>query len=320
MDYYLGIDGGGTKTHAVVIDSNFQIIYEKKFEGTYIITAGEAAFTNTMQSIYNDVINITNDNLKYIFCALAGYGEFKSDNLKIETILNKIFFKTSYTVLNDSIGGWAGGLLCKDGIGVIAGTGSCCCGVVNNNYYRVGGWGYLAGDEASAYWIALKVVNSYVKMLDGRLEPTLIKDVIDKEFNLDNDYNILNLIYREMDCKRPEIAKIAKCCSKAAESGCNISKQILEDAANELFMHINSIAKKFPKNKKIPITYTGGVFNSLIFKKSLNNFITNSYFNLYLQDPITDAGRGSALYAYILSGNHLTSSDRLKLKNIYKIV
>lgn len=314
MNYYLGIDGGGTKTHAVIIDENFNIVYDKKFESTHIITAGEEKFINIMSTIYNEALQITNSKLKYMFCALAGYGEFKNDNEKIENILTSIY-QIPYKVLNDSVGVWAGGLLCENGIGLIAGTGSCCCGISNNEYTRVGGWGYIAGDEASAYWIATKSVNAYMKIVDGRLQTSIIKDEIDKAFNLDEENNILNLIYRKMDCKRPEIAQIAKSCSIAAEKGCKIANEILDQAAYELFDHISTTALKMNTDYTIPVTYTGGVFNSKVFKSYLISYMEKSKNDLKLVEPITNAGHGSAIYAYVLAGNDLTKEKRKLIKN-----
>lgn len=314
MNYYLGIDGGGTKTHAVIIDEDFKVIYEKKFEGTHIITAGDIAFTATMQQIYNEAMQITNNNISHMFCALAGYGEFKNDNEKIEGILTSIYNNTPYKVLNDSVGVWAGGLLCENGIGVIAGTGSCCCGINDGDYTRVGGWGYIAGDESSAYWIAVKLVNNYMKMVDGRIETTILKSIMDQEFDLDEDNNLLNLIYRKMDCKRPEIAQIAKVCNLAATKGCSVSMEILDSAAYELFDHINTTAKKMNTDFTIPVTYTGGVFNSNIFKEKLNMYMEESNNNFKLVEPITNAGIGSAVYAYVLSGKELTNEIRDKIK------
>ncbi len=318
MKYFLGIDGGGTKTHAVVIDENYNIVYEDKFDGTHIITAGDDRFREIMTTIYSKALEVTSNNLDHIFCARAGYGEFKNDNDKIEQILSEVFTNVDFKVLNDSVGVWAGGLLCENGIGVIAGTGSCCCGIIDGEYIRVGGWGYIAGDEASAYWISTKLVNSYMRMIDGRMNKTVLVDVMDKEFDLNEENNALNLIYRTMDCKRPEIAQIAKVCSIAAEKGCEVSYGILKDAAYELFEHINTTAKKMNTTTMIPVTYTGGVFLSTIFKKELINYMNEANNNYTLVEPITNAAFGSAIYASVLSGKSLTSESREAIKTLIK--
>ncbi len=315
MKYYLGIDGGGTKTQAVVIDEDFNIVYDEKFDGSHLITTGEEKFCEIMTSIYNQAMEVSNNNLQHIFCALAGYGEFKNDNEKIEELLKQNFKDTNFKVLNDSVGVWAGGLLCENGIGVIAGTGSCCCGINDGEYTRVGGWGYIAGDESSAYWIATKTVNAYMKMIDGRIERTILKEIMDQEFDLSEDNNLLNLIYRTMDCKRPEIAQIAKVTSMSAEAGCEVSLKILDEAAYELFDHINTTALKMNTEYTIPVTYTGGVFSSQIFKDKLIDYMNKSNNNYKLVEPITNAAVGSAIYAYVLAGNELNEERRNYIKS-----
>lgn len=313
MKYYLGIDGGGTKTRATLINENFEVLMDSTYEGSHLITCGDEKFITTMTNIVADAKKHCKE-ISYIFCALAGYGEFKQDNDRIEKHLKSVYNDIPYTVLNDSVGVWAGGLLCENGIGLIAGTGSNCAGVVGNKYERVGGWGYLAGDESSAYWIALKTVNNYMKMKDGRISPTILIEKLDKEYNLSEENNILKLIYRDMDCQRPEIAQIAKICNIAASEGCEVSKQILKDAAYEIVEHIKAITNKLDFGKTIPISYTGGVFNSDTFVNFVKEYLSNLDHNYELCAPIANASYGSALYAYILDGNTLSDEHRENIK------
>ena len=61
-----------------------------------------------------------------------------------------------YLCGNDMMCGWAGSLLCRDGISIVAGTGSICYGERGGATARSGGWGELFSDEGSAYWIACR--------------------------------------------------------------------------------------------------------------------------------------------------------------------
>ncbi len=314
MNYYLGIDGGGTKTRAILIDEQFNTLFDQTYESTYLITQGDQKFKDIFTEILTAAKELAKDNLKYTFIALAGYGEFKQDNERIEANLQTVFKDNPFKVLNDSVGVWAGGLLCEDGIAVIAGTGSNCAGIINDRYERVGGWGYIAGDESSAYWIALKTANAYMKMYDGRIERTELFDLINQTYSLDESNNMMQLLYRDFNCERAKIAAIAMMCTKAAKNGCPVSKAIIEEAAKEMALHITTMAKKLDFKTPIPVSYTGGVFNSSLYVEALKTNLSNSDKQFVLQDPVASAAYGSAVYAFILSGNLLDDSHKALIK------
>ncbi len=314
MNYYLGIDGGGTKTRAILIDEMFNPVFDKTYESTYLITQGDEKFKQIFTDILSSAKDIAQNDLKHTFIALAGFGEFKQDNDRIMNNLSEVFKSNPFKVLNDSVGVWAGGLLCENGIAIIAGTGSNCCGIVDVNYERVGGWGYLAGDESSAYWIALKTANSYMKMYDGRLEKTVLFDLINKEYSLDETKNMMQLLYRDFNCERSKVAQLAIMCTTAAANGCSVCMQIIDDAANEMALHITTVAKKLEFTTPIPVSYTGGVFNSELYINCLKSYLANSEKSFVLKDPIASAAYGSAVYAFILSGNKLSSEHTSLIK------
>lgn len=314
MEYYLGIDGGGTKTQAVLIDENFNTLFNQTYESTYLITQGDEKFREIFTEILESVKEITSDNLVYTFIALAGYGEFKQDNDRIEANLKDVFNDNPFKVLNDSVGVWAGGLLCEDGIAVIAGTGSNCAGIVGDKYERVGGWGYIIGDESSAYWIALQTANAYMKMYDGRLEKSVLFDFINEKHNLDEVNSLMKLIYRDFDCERPKIASLAITCTQAANAGCEVAKDIIRRAASDMANHITTMANKMDFPTPIPVSYTGGVFNNEFYVSTLNNLLESSSYDFILKSPVASAAYGSAVYAYILSGNKLTDEKRELIK------
>jgi glucosamine kinase len=55
----------------------------------------------------------------------------------------------------------------KPGIAVFAGTGSGATGYNGERWARVGGHGFLLGDEGSAYWIGRAAVNAALRWEDG---------------------------------------------------------------------------------------------------------------------------------------------------------
>jgi N-acetylglucosamine kinase-like BadF-type ATPase len=65
------------------------------------------------------------------------------------------------------------------GIVVSAGTGSIAFGIDDEGMrMRCGGWGPIAGDEGSAYWIAVQAVSHILRSFDGRETKTELEALI----------------------------------------------------------------------------------------------------------------------------------------------
>ncbi len=317
MKYYVGIDGGGTKTHVLVFDEKFNVVFDKIYSSCHFISIGRQGFENLITEIKEDLQTVqVFDNIIHAFFALAGYGEIAGDNLVMDEIIKMIFTKP-HTVKNDSIAGWAGSLLCEDGINVISGTGSIAVGVKNQDFVRVGGWGYIVGDEGSAFWIGIKTINAYSKMYDGRLEKTVLFDLINKAYALDENQDFMYLVYTKMAANRTNIATFAKVCAEAASNNCPISDTILRDAASEIVSHLDVISYKLDFPKDVKVSYSGGTFNSQIFLEYFKNCLSKQNFRYHLVEQNIKPAHGSALYAYVLAGNEVTDDLRKNILQKY---
>lgn len=142
-----------------------------------------------------------------------------------------------------------------DGIVVIAGTGSIALSLKNNKLTRCGGWGYQLGDEGSAYWIAKKMFNTFCKEIDGRLEKTVLYDLIMEECHLDIDYDIITFMN---SLNRTSIASYAYINGLAANQGDPYAIEIYRQAALEIRSLIQTLLKQY--NSTPRISYIGGVF------------------------------------------------------------
>ena len=90
----------------------------------------------------------------------------------------------------------AGGLSGRPGIVQIAGTGSSTFGInAAGEGWRVGGWGQLISDEGSGYWLGVQAMRGAVCAYDGRLEGTLLYDAVMDALNLTDINDIMPLIY-----------------------------------------------------------------------------------------------------------------------------
>jgi len=307
--YYLGIDGGGTKTKYTLVDEKLKKVMEVEGGTTHIHQVGTEGIRKEITGNLNkilDGLNIKEEDIAYTFAGIPGYGESLDDQNKIDALLKEIF-KMPYRADNDGLNAWAAGTACKEGINVIAGTGSIAYGMNKEGVMaRCGGFGPGIGDDGSAYWIGLKTINAYTKQKEGRMERTALYDLIEEKYKISYKYEIVDIVFNQLKFNRTELAKFSIICGQAANLGCEVCKGIFEEAAKEIFAHIRVLAKDLNLKDSFVISYSGGVFKAGdLVLKPLKNLIKESGLKATLQEPVLNPWDGSVLLAYTLAGNEV---------------
>lgn len=303
---YLGVDGGGTKTAFILINHNGHIIARTKKEGTNLLHITKKQFRNILIEGISEVCNKINKNIndiEYSFLGIPCYGEDKESDKTIRNIIKK-YLNNNYTIGNDVEAGWAGSLACQPGINIVAGTGSIGFGKNEaGEKLRSGGWGWFSSDEGSAYWLGKKLINLYTKQIDNRLEKTLLYEIIKNEYNLKNDIDFISLVNKKICHQRSMVADLAKLLYKSAKEGDKHALIVFDEAAKELSMIVKSLISNLDfKNKKIPVSYSGGVFKAEeLILKPFRKYLSDN--NVKIVDPILKPVTGAALYAFELSNN-----------------
>lgn len=316
--YYLGIDGGGTKTKYLLV--NEELIKVAEIEGPTIhihqvgVEGIKTQITENVSKICKNASVSIND-IAYAFAGVPGYGESMDDMEKIDQAFREVM-KIPYSIDNDAVNGWAGGTACKPGVNVVAGTGSIAYGRnADGKLARCGGFGPGIGDDGSAYWIALRTINEYTKQKDGRKEKTVLVDILEKEYGITYKYEIVDISFNKLNFNRTEIAKFSTICFLAAEAGCTACKDIFKEAAEAIFAHVKAVSKELNFKEEFVVSYTGGVFkagNHVL--EPLKEMIKESGLKCYLQEPALDPWNGSVLLAYTLAGNKVPNN----VKEIFK--
>lgn len=312
--YYLGIDGGGTKTKYTLVDENLKKVMEVEGGTTHIHQVGIEGIKKEITENLNNILetlNIKESDISYAFLGIPGYGESIEDKNKIDHLIKEII-KMPYRVDNDGLNAWAAGTACKEGINVIAGTGSIAHGMNKDGVMaRCGGFGPGIGDDGSAYWIGLKTINAYTKQKEGRMDRTPLYNLIEEKYNISYKYEIVDIVFNQLKFNRTELAKFSMICAEAAKMGCEICKGLFEEAAKEIFSHIEVLAKELNLKENFVVSYSGGVFKSGdIVLNPLKNLIKESGLKCSLQEPELNPWDGSVLLAYTLAGN--TVPDNIK--------
>ncbi len=175
-------------------------------------------------------------------------------------------------IVNDCEGLLAAGTKAGWGIALVAGTGSITFGrSPPGKTARTGGWGYLMGDEGSAYTVALAGLKAAVRAADGRDPATLLLPNFLTRLGLNRADDLLEAVYLS-GRDRAWIASLADVVTTtAANTEDAAAERILNSAAEELALLIAATAKKLELDSKpIPVCYTGGlILNSPALRQRL---------------------------------------------------
>lgn len=295
MRYYVGIDGGGTKTLFKCADEKLNEIKTLSFPSCHVLQVEQNQAIEILKNGISQIFDGLPDNdIEICICAgLAGYGNDQSIRKRIEMIASEAFQGKPFILYNDAQIALAGALNNEDGILVIAGTGSIALSKYQGQIYRSGGWGYMLGDEGSAYWIAKQLLEEYTMQCDGRSPKTQVVKALKQYCNLKDDYDIISYISNILGNERDKIASLAKIAFELAENKDPASLRIYDQAGYHIASLINALATNVDQVYKA--SYIGGVFNAgnIILDPIQNNLKKN----IELCKPYNDPAYGAILLA-----------------------
>ncbi len=237
----VAVDGGGSGSRALVFERRGRAL--ALFEGPPLNYAvlGPTAFLENLRSLLGPVLReFGKDVGGYVF-SLAGISAYRRE---VEELLRREIGPVELWVLTDIEAAYAAAARGRDAILVSSGTGSFAYGRRGRAEARAGGWGYLFGDEGSAYWIGREFVRRSLMRYDGRLGvgDTSLRLLLE-ELGAAGVSDALGRLYREYAAPS-RVAELAKLACRAAELGCELALELMGDAARELERMVSAVERK----------------------------------------------------------------------------
>ncbi|MCX8056304.1 MAG: hypothetical protein N3F03_01680 [Ignavibacteria bacterium] len=261
--YVIGIDGGATKTTAVLADLNRNIIAEKSSGPANFLIIGTDKVAKTISDLILDLCNeaeVNIQNIEAICMGLTGAGR-EEDAEKIKNAVLDYWQKNyanqikNLIVTSDARIALEGAFSGRPGIILIAGTGSIIFGKDRmGQLYRVGGFGRYIGDEGGGYSIGRLGLQTLAKFFDGRGPETKLYYRLKDILNINTAEDLINKVYKE----NLDFATIAPFVIQCAEEGDEPCREILRREAEELVLHIKAIKDKI-KVRTVYISFIGGL-------------------------------------------------------------
>ena len=212
MKYYIGIDGGGSKTIFAISTEDGNILGTVKVGSAFYKQIGEAGVLELIRNGVKKVCDFAEGDkteIASICFGMPAWGESPVNDKIIEEKILNTFPEWNIHIVNDCEVGWAGSLLTVPGINIVAGTGSIAFGKnESGETARCGGWSEWFGDEGSGYWLGVKCVQLFSRQSDGRDERGPLYEIVKDELNLSVDEEIIDLFETEYLHKRDKIASL----------------------------------------------------------------------------------------------------------------
>lgn len=146
------------------------------------------------------------------------------------------------------------------GIALIAGTGSFAFGRNDQGQSeRVGGWGYIFGDEGSGYALSVAGLRAAAQAADGRGAQTRLLARFQDALSVTSPMRLIEAIYRH-DVDRRAIAQLATVVVDAALDGDTVANELLEVAAGELANMVSALCRRLEMStSSLPLALAGSL-------------------------------------------------------------
>lgn len=298
----LGVDGGGTKTHAVILDLNLNILGEGAAGPSNPLRVGVVSAATAIREASDkacDAAGLRRTDLVAAEIGLAGVRrqELRArmhDSLKGLGIRDLVVVGDAEIALYAATEG-------APGLVVIAGTGSICCGVnARGKQACAGGWGPLAGDEGGGAWIARRGLRAIAYASDGRGPATSLSAAACKYFRVSNPIDLSTAIYAPA-ITNEYLAGFGKFVIQAAKARDRVAREIMVEAGKELGLAAAAVIRNLKLEREpFPVGYVGGVFaaSGELMLQDLREAILNIAPRAFLTAPRFSPAVAAARMAY----------------------
>ena len=265
MAYFIGVDGGASKTAALVVDADGSALGRGLAGGSNHLRVGiEEATRNVERSVNMALVEagIAIRDVEYAYCGIAG-SDHPVHRQKVIDSLRIFFPNGNFIVDTDARIALTGAVGFGAGIVIISGTGSVAFGRnAAGNEARAGGWGPTLGDEGSGFWIAREGLSAIVRAHDGRGFATRMTELLCDEYGMCSPDDLPHFVYAATT-HIDDIARYGKLVIEAAQEGDDVAREILARGGSELAECVLAIARKLHMtDAEFRVAYVGGAFHA----------------------------------------------------------
>ncbi len=267
--YFLGVDGGQSSTTGLIADASGAILGAGHAGPCNHVGADEAVakFRRVIGGCVQDACLAAGLDAKTTFrAACFGFSGGPHDK---EALTREMVPSQRYRFTHDGEIALSGAFAGGPGIVVIAGTGSIVFGRNGKGETaRAGGWGYVFGDEGSAFDLVRLALRAALQMEEGWGKETKLHRALLEAAHTASANELLHRFYTSA-WPRSRIAALALLVTGAAEAGDEVAGGILKQCAAGLTSYIAGVHGKLFADDRASVAPIGGPFQSSALRNEL---------------------------------------------------
>lgn len=315
MEFYLALDGGGTKLQGILFDSTYHLIAAARSGGINPnVHSREAAIRHIDECIGSMFAQAKEKGIEIpsIRRVLSSWGGIQKD------VIIRHCPAEEYVVCGE---GPVGILCCglTSGLLALSGTGSDIFLVRGcERIDAIGGWGYVLGDDGSGVWIGRKAVRSMLRVLEKiSPEDSIIHSLIREQYHPCTPSDLVEHILRSPSPGR-EIGSFCKIVNMAAEQGDSTACGILQEAGHVLAEDVMRMKAKHSLPDSFDICMAGSVFQYCTeMSRTFTGHLAESWPGAQVHKAIFQPVIGCVIYEMMQNGRPLDAETIAFLKKEY---
>jgi len=292
----VGVDGGGTKTRAVLADEQGSHIAEAVGAGSAVHPSDVERSAGVIAGIVRDVLERAGQSgaqPRVLCVGVAGVGREPErqalwEALSDHRLADEVVVEPDFAIaLDDAFG---------DGMGVllVSGTGSSAFGRgPTGATARSGGWGPMIGDEGSGMWIGRRALSVVAAAADGREPATALSGAVLTALEVGNATELIPWAA----CASPAtLATLAPVVFTVAAAGDQRADAIVSMAVEELSLHVRALARELFSDERasVPVALSGGLLQAgSPLRKRLEHRLKSAVPGARIHAGDVDAARGA---------------------------
>lgn len=263
---YLGIDAGATATKWAVIGEADLIHsgFQEGMDGHIYRESSRIRMGKVLGEIAKEIVDF---EITGVFMGITGF----TNDGSIQKFVDSIFMCRS-KVISDIELAYLANFSVGRGILLYAGTGSVAYAIdENGGTHKVGGWGYLLGDEGAGYWIGREAIRHVLFQIESEIQinSESLAGKILNEMKASDVSSVKSFAYSQ---ERFAIAALSRIVDASAALGDIEAIGIMKMAAENLAELVNRIDKQLASTS-LPIKFTGGISTSTTLYRELDRLL-----------------------------------------------
>jgi N-acetylglucosamine kinase-like BadF-type ATPase len=261
MEYFLGIDGGGTSTTACVAGSRGPILSQFRAGPSNPVKVGLSAAIQCLLDAARGAMQQAGTRGEKLggLCAGVAGSDLPGYHRKLLAAFRNSIPAHRYLLTTDGLIALQAALDNGPGVVVISGTGSIAYGRDSRGrILRCGGWGSLFDDEGSGHDLGRKAIGCALRSFDGRGPRTRLSAALCRSLKLSSITEVA-----ERSLQPHEIAGLFPLIERAAEKGDAVARGLLEQGGCDLAHLAWTLLKRLGSaDRDVPVVCTGGIFKA----------------------------------------------------------